>query len=102
MRIRAWRPESFRPWVESVALHIGDPVARLRFLRVAAPVVPDPSRSRRDWTILLPFLALAAVLTLVFLMYAAAHPRFVELPSAPKIEAPAKSGSAAAKPGPAP
>ena len=94
MRIRTWHQESFRPWVESVARHIADPVARLRFLRVAAPVVPVPARGRRDWTILLPFLALAGILTLLFLMYAAAHPRFVELPAAPKVEKPAKPGPA--------
>jgi hypothetical protein len=47
---KRWGPESFVPWVEGVALHIGDPVARLRFLKVATPCVPSgavaPSRPR--------------------------------------------------------
>lgn len=37
MRARNWGAECFLPWVNGVAEHIGDPVARLRFLRVAVP-----------------------------------------------------------------
>jgi len=93
MSIRAWRQDSFRPWVESVAVHIGDPVARLRFLRVAAPevpTVPNPYRSRLRWRVLvsflLSFLAVSVVLAFLLLMYAAARARFVDMPSAPKVE----------------
>jgi len=89
MSSTVWRPESFRTWVEAVARHIGDPVARLRFLRVAAPAVPavpTPSRSRRR-RILLAFLALpVAIMALLFLVFAAARARFVKLPAPSKAE----------------
>jgi hypothetical protein len=48
MRARHWGAESFLPWVNAVAEHIGDPVARLRFLRVAVPCAqPRPGRFSR-------------------------------------------------------
>jgi hypothetical protein len=51
MRVGNRGAESFLPWVNGVAAHIGDPVARLRFLRVAVPCAqprPRPlSRLRR-------------------------------------------------------
>ncbi|HEY3825892.1 MAG TPA: hypothetical protein VGL82_15110 [Bryobacteraceae bacterium] len=67
---KRWGPESFVPWVEGVALHIGDPVARLRFLKVATPCVPSgavaPSRPRAAK--LLVELAVVVALILAFVM----------------------------------
>jgi hypothetical protein len=40
---------TFLTWVEGVAGHIGDPVARLRFLRVAAPVVAPGAKVKSRW-----------------------------------------------------
>jgi hypothetical protein len=68
MSVKPWGPESFLPWVEGVALHIGDPVARLRFLKVATPCIharsPVPPRSRTAK--LLVELAVAVLLILAF------------------------------------
>jgi hypothetical protein len=48
MRTKNWGAESFLPWVNGVAEHIGDPVARLRFLRVAVPCAqPSPTTLSR-------------------------------------------------------
>ncbi|HEX4137852.1 MAG TPA: hypothetical protein VHY84_24795 [Bryobacteraceae bacterium] len=70
MADKRWGPESFVPWVEGVALHIGDPVARLRFLKVATPCVPSsavaPSRPRAAK--LLVELAVVVALILGFTM----------------------------------
>src|SRR5579872_6078780 len=67
---KRWGPESFVPWVEGVATHIGDPVARLRFLKVATPCVPTgavaPSRPRTAK--LLVELAVVVALILAFTM----------------------------------
>jgi hypothetical protein len=59
---------SFLPWVEGVARQIGDPVQRLRFLRVAAPCVPRISPSqRRLRAMILP----SAIAALLFFLIAA-------------------------------
>jgi hypothetical protein len=67
---KRWGPESFVPWVEGVALHIGDPVARLRFLKVATPCVPSGAvaRSRPRAAKLLVELAVVVALILAFAM----------------------------------
>jgi len=85
MSAKDWGRDSFLPWVEGVALHIGDPVARLRFLRAAAPSVePDASplphvprvRAFRP----LVDLAVVVILILAFTMVAV---RSVKAPKAP-------------------
>jgi hypothetical protein len=46
MDIKPWGPDSFLPWVEGVAVHLGDPVDRLRFLNVATPCARPRRRPR--------------------------------------------------------
>lgn len=70
MNKRSWGPGSFLPWVEGVALHIVDPVARLRFLKSAAPCVQSPApvpRRSRIFKFVLE-LAVAVILILAFTM----------------------------------
>jgi len=82
MSMRSWGPGSFLPWVEGVALHIGDPVARLRFLKVAAPCVhtgaPVPRRSR-----IFKFLVELAVAVILILAFTMAFVWFVKAPIGP-------------------
>jgi hypothetical protein len=97
---KRWGPESFIPWVEGVALHIGDPVARLRFLKVATPCVPSgavtPSRPRTAK--LLVELAVVIALILGFTM---TFVWFVKTPAkhaaGPEIQAGKSSGGASPK-----
>jgi hypothetical protein len=92
MSTKPWGPGSFLPWVEGVALHIGDPVARLRFLKVATPCVnssspPVPSRPRAAK--LLVELAVAIFLILAFTM---TFVWFVRVPAGPSSSPPAQKG----------
>ncbi len=41
------KPTVYRPWVETVAGRIHDPLKRLRFLQAAAPPLSDPQQARR-------------------------------------------------------
>jgi hypothetical protein len=79
MRARHWGAESFLPWVNGVAEHIGDPVARLRFLRLAVPCArPQPralSRLRR----FIPLLELLAALLIP--AFAAVCVKFAKKPA---------------------
>ena len=62
------RGKFFIPWMEGVARHIEDPVARLRFLRIAAPFVgssPAASGRRRIPLLLLLLSAIVGVIALV-------------------------------------
>lgn len=72
MSDREGRGEFFVPWMEGVARHIQDPVARLRFLRVAAPCVGSRSAKSGHRTILLLLLSLAALAVLI-IAFAAGH-----------------------------
>lgn len=59
------RVHRLRPWVETVAGSIGDPVRRLRFLQVVAPLVDIHPKPKPRWPVLGAILlisALAAVL----------------------------------------
>jgi len=58
-------PVSFVPWVEGVARQIGDPVDRLRFLRVAGPCVPPRSSAARRLRAVMFSSAIAAVFFLI-------------------------------------
>ena len=84
---------SFLPWVEGVARQIGDPVQRLRFLRVAAPCVPAPSPAHRLRALMFPS-AIAAIVFLILAVAAASlsfvKARAVALPQPPKTSAPAR------------
>jgi hypothetical protein len=62
------RGKFFIPWMEGVARHIEDPVARLRFLRIAAPFVGSGSAGpgrRRIPLLLLLLSAIVGVIALV-------------------------------------
>lgn len=86
MSIRPPGKESLLPWVEGVARHIGDPVARLRFLRAAAPHArPGTPATRRRTFMLLLELTLVVFLILAFTM---AWVRFVKPPVGPKSPLP--------------
>ena len=68
----------FRSWVEQVAGLIGDPVKRLKFLRVAAPFAGICCEPRRGWRprfhrVVLMLCAALAVLITFFLMRATAR-----------------------------
>ena len=63
-------PVSFMPWVEGVARQIGDPVQRLRFLRVAAPCVPPRTRAGRRLRVLMYSSAAATALFLIVALIA--------------------------------
>jgi len=65
MSVSPWRQEFFRPWVEWVALQIGDPVARLRFLRFVAPGVSGSAPAPRRMRIVMFLLALAVLAFLI-------------------------------------
>jgi hypothetical protein len=65
MSNRGGRGEFFVPWMEGVARHIQDPVARLRFLRVAAPCVQPGSAKPGRRPSLLLLLSLAAIACLI-------------------------------------
>jgi hypothetical protein len=82
MRTKNWGAECFLPWVNGVAEHIGDPVARLRFLRVAVPCAqPHPttlSRLRR----FIPVLEFV-VAALLFPAVAAVYMKFVKTSGPP-------------------
>jgi hypothetical protein len=66
------RREIFMPWMEGVARNIQDPVARLRFLRIAAPFVGSESARGRRRAIPLLLLSLAAIVC-VIVVFAAGH-----------------------------
>jgi hypothetical protein len=79
---RLWGPDTFLKWVEGVALHIGDPVARLRFLRIAAPcaeTAAPPLPCRRTH---MPLVDLALVVFLI-LSFTMVGVSFVKVPRAP-------------------
>lgn len=85
MSMRSWGPGSFLPWVEGVAMHIGDPVARLRFLKVAAPCAqsgaPIPRRSR-----IFKFLLELAVAVILILAFTMTFVWFVKVPIGPDAQ----------------
>lgn len=89
MAIRQKVPE-FRSWTENVAVSIGDPVRRLRFLRAVAPIRAE---RRRGWRrigaiVLLPAAVLAAIV--LFFAHAAARvPPPPAAPAAPRVATPA-------------
>ncbi len=85
---KSWGRDSFLPWVERVALHIGDPVERLRFLRAAAPSVdPEPGAPALPHVpharAFMPLVDLAVVVILI-LAFTVVAVRFVRAPKAPQ------------------
>jgi|SRR5579863_10278911 len=79
MRARNWGADSFLPWVNGVAEHIGDPVARLRFLRVAAPCAPPRPRTLSRLRKFIPLLKLVLA-ALLIPAFAAVYVKFVKPP----------------------
>jgi hypothetical protein len=86
MSNRAGRGEFFFPWMEGVARHIQDPVARLRFLRVAAPCVQSGSARPAQRPILILLLSLAAIACLIIVLVVGSG-RFATVPAGPKAGA---------------
>lgn len=82
MSVRSRPRLSFLPWVEGVARQIGDPVQRLRFLRVAVPCVPAESPAQRRLRALMLPSAIAAIFFLI-LAIAAASLSFVKIRTTP-------------------
>jgi hypothetical protein len=90
---KSWGRDSFLPWVEGVALHIGDPVERLRFLRAAVPSVEPGAASgvdsgaprRRPFSRARAFMPLVdlAVVVIVILAFTIVGVRFMKAPKAP-------------------
>jgi hypothetical protein len=76
---RNWGAESFLPWVNGVAEHIGDPVARLRFLRVAVPCAQLRPRRLSRLRRFMPLLELL-VAALLIPAFTAVYVKFVKMP----------------------
>lgn len=96
MAIRKQDPE-IRPWVESVAGYIGDPVKRLRFLRTVAPLDEIRGERHRRWWfrssrgILLLFVALAALISFFLTRAAARVAPIPPMPSTGRLISPKPS-----------
>ncbi len=80
---KAWGRDSFLPWVERVAVHIGDPVERLRFLRAAAPCVEPGAPPLPPARAFMPLVDLAVVVILI-LAFTMVAVRSMKAPKAPQ------------------
>jgi hypothetical protein len=82
MRTKNRGADSFLPWVNGVAEHIGDPVARLQFLRVTVPCAQPSPRTLSRLRKFIPVLEFV-VAALLFPAFAAVYMKFVKISGPP-------------------